>query len=115
PRVTPDLDWRDLRPVLDEEISRLSTKYREAFVLCCLQGKTNEQAAQALGCPKGTILSRLAAAREQLRRRLSRRGLTLSGGALALALSAEAAYAVPAAIMDNTQRATLLIAAGHTV
>jgi DNA-directed RNA polymerase specialized sigma24 family protein len=48
-----------------------------AFVLCYLEGKTNEEAARLLGCPRGTILSRLARARERLRRSLSRRGLAL--------------------------------------
>src|ERR1700677_3089991 len=73
-----DLLWRDLRPVLDEEINRLPEKYRAPFVLCHLQGHTNEEAAQLLGCPKGTILSRLSRGRERLRARLARRGLALS-------------------------------------
>jgi hypothetical protein len=46
--------------------------------LCYLEGLTNEQAAEHLGCPKGTVLSRLSRAREQLRRRLSRRGVDLT-------------------------------------
>jgi RNA polymerase sigma factor (sigma-70 family) len=69
--------WRELRPVLDEEVRRLPEIYRSVFILCCLQGLTNEQAAQELGCPKGTVLSRLARARERLRKRLSRRGLAV--------------------------------------
>ena len=46
--------WRDVRPVLDEEVDRLPAKYRQPVVLCYLEGKTNEQAAVELGCPKGT-------------------------------------------------------------
>jgi RNA polymerase sigma factor (sigma-70 family) len=56
----PDLAWADVRPVLDEEVSRLPARYRASFVLCYLDGKTNEEAARLLGCPKGTVLSRLA-------------------------------------------------------
>src|SRR5439155_268020 len=75
----------ELREVLDEEVSRLPEKYRLPFVLCYLQGRTNEEAARELGRPVGTILSRLSRARERLRERLTRRGLApgLLGPALA--------------------------------
>src|SRR5262249_13567622 len=37
--------WRDLRPVLHQEVNRLPERYRLPFVLCYLEGKTNEEAA----------------------------------------------------------------------
>jgi RNA polymerase sigma factor (sigma-70 family) len=82
----PDADalWRDLRTVLDEEIGRLPGRCREAFVLCCLQGKTYAEAARELGCPPGTVATRLAAARERLRARLTRRGISPAGTVPAL-------------------------------
>src|SRR5262249_12014361 len=83
-----------LAAVLDEEISRLPAKYRSAFILCYLQGKTTAEAGQELHCPRGTVLSRLAWARERLRGRLTRRGVGLTGVALAAALT-EAARADP--------------------
>jgi RNA polymerase sigma factor (sigma-70 family) len=93
PQGSPEWVWRELRPVLDEEVNRLPEKYRRAFILCYLEGRTNEQAAAQLGCPLGTVLSRLARARERLRGRLTRRGLALSAGALAAALGSQAAGA----------------------
>src|SRR5262249_38706610 len=78
PEPPPEWLWRDLRPVLDEEVNHLPERYRAAFVLCYLSGQTNEQAAQHLGCPLGTVLSRLSRAREMLRTRLARRGLALT-------------------------------------
>jgi RNA polymerase sigma factor (sigma-70 family) len=84
-RVTEESIWRDLRPVLDEEVNRLPAKYRAAFVLCHLEGRTNEEAARQLGCPKGTVLSRLARARQRLRSRLTRRGVGLAAAVVAVA------------------------------
>src|SRR5262249_42057356 len=53
-------------------------KYRAPFVLCHLQGQTNEEAARELGRPVGTILSQLSRARQKLRDRLHRRGFAPS-------------------------------------
>jgi RNA polymerase sigma factor (sigma-70 family) len=92
-RDAEDPAWRDLRPVLDEEISRLPEKYRAVFVLCHVQGRTNAEAARELRCPAGTVLSRLARARQRLQDRLTRRGVTLGAGAITLAMVGEASAA----------------------
>jgi RNA polymerase sigma factor (sigma-70 family) len=115
PKVDPheELIWRDLRPVLHEEVDRLPERYRLPFVLCYLEGKTNEEAADLLGWPKGTVLSSLSRARERLRRRLTRRGLALTSGLLAALLAPGAAQAaVPPALAESTARAALLFATG---
>jgi RNA polymerase sigma factor (sigma-70 family) len=107
-----DMIWRDLRFVLDEEISRLSEHYRRPIVLCYLQGNTNEEAALLLGCPKGTVATRLARAREQLRRRLTRRGCVLSAGILTTVLTTKAsAVSLPAGLV----RSTLAYASGKAI
>jgi len=89
--------WRDLRPVLDDELHRLPDKYRATVVLCYLEGKSTEEAARALDVPRGTVLSRLAWARQRLRGRLTRRGLTLSSSLLAALLESAFAERAPAA------------------
>jgi RNA polymerase sigma factor (sigma-70 family) len=70
PVTAPEPDPDDFGPVLYEEIERLPDRYRAPFVLCYLQGRTNEEAARQLGCAPGTVFSRLARARDQLRSRL---------------------------------------------
>jgi RNA polymerase sigma factor (sigma-70 family) len=95
--------WHDVRPVLDEELNRLPEKYRLPVILCYLEGKTSDEAADALGYPRGTIASRLARARDRLRSRLTRRGLTLSAAAMAAAMTQHAgAVEVPTALIKTT-------------
>ena len=107
--VTPeDTSVFDLRPLLDEEINRLPEKYRRPVVLCYLQGKTNTEAARQLGCPPGTIATRLTWARERLRRRLTQRGVTLSAGALAAVFGGGKLQAVlPGPLVNLTVRVGL--------
>jgi RNA polymerase sigma factor (sigma-70 family) len=103
--------WEDLRVVLDEEVQRLPPRYRTPFILCYLEGKTGEEAGRLLGCPRATVATRLARARERLRGRLSRRGLALPAGVLAAVLTQKAAAAeAPAALLSATVQAALLAA-----
>lgn len=105
--------WSDLRPVLHQEVERLPHRYRLPFVLCCLEGKTNEEAAVLLGCPRGTVQSNLSRARERLRQRLTQRGVTVTGALLASAFGAETKAAlVPAALAEGTLKAALAFTAG---
>ncbi|MGE3804213.1 MAG: sigma-70 family RNA polymerase sigma factor, partial [Gemmataceae bacterium] len=103
----------DTHSVLSEELSRLPEKYRAPLVFCYLQGKSTEEAAQRMGCPRGTILWRLSRGRDLLRERLNRRGVALTATAVTAALTEQTASAgVPAALAESTARACLTLAAG---
>jgi RNA polymerase sigma factor (sigma-70 family) len=71
----------ELCVLLHEEISGLPERFRAPVVLCHLEGRTYDEAAQVLRCPVGTIKSRLSTARERLRRRLERRNRIVAASA----------------------------------
>jgi RNA polymerase sigma factor (sigma-70 family) len=52
-----DDNTRELAAVLHEEVDCLPDRYRMPIVLCDLQGRSYEEAAQHLGCPVGTVLT----------------------------------------------------------
>src|SRR5258708_34135454 len=92
PEAFPE-DWQEQMLLLDQELQTLPDKYRAPIILCDLEGKSIKEAARHLGCPTGTIGTRLARGRVMLARRLAHRGLTLSGGIIATVLSQNAASA----------------------
>jgi RNA polymerase sigma factor (sigma-70 family) len=63
--------------IVREAIAQLPRPFRQVMQLCGLDGLTHEQAASVLGCPLGTVRSRVARGREQLRAQLERRGLPM--------------------------------------
>jgi RNA polymerase sigma-70 factor (ECF subfamily) len=65
-----------LGEALDLELAGLPEAYREVIVLSDLEGRTRKEVAGLLGCPEGTVASRLARARAALAVRLARHGLT---------------------------------------
>jgi RNA polymerase sigma factor (sigma-70 family) len=113
PAVAEQELWRDLQPLLDDELSRLPDKYRVVIVLCDLEGKTRKEVARQLAVPEGTVAGHLARARVMLARRLAQRGVALSGGALAAVVSQRVASAgVPPAVVSSTIKAASRFAAG---
>ena len=90
-------------PWLHEEVRRLPEKYRTLVLLCYFEGLTHEQTAARIGCPIGTVKGRLARARDLLRRRLVRRGITLSAASLSGHL---AGAGVRAAVPESLRYAT---------
>jgi HlyD family secretion protein len=111
---------KDFGPVVQEEVRRLPEKFRAVVVLCYWQTLTHEQAAAQLGCPLGTVRSRLARARKLLHRRLTRRGLAPLAGMVATAIEGSSASgltlgAVPPALVKETIRAAVASASGQAL
>lgn len=102
----------DLGALLHDEIDRLPEKYRAPVVLCCLEGRTIDEASRLLGWPVGTVGGRLARARDRLRGRFVRRGLAVPSILMALAWDEASASALPQGLARSSLRSALDLAAG---
>jgi hypothetical protein len=100
--------------MIDEEVQRLPEHYRLPVILCCLGGRSLEEAAQELGWSFGSVKGRLERGRMRLHDRLVRRGLALSAALAAVELSrAAASAAVVAALAARTIHGALAFGAGE--
>ncbi len=104
----PDPTWREVCALLHAELDRLPMKMRLPLILCYLDGKTRDEAAQQLGWTVGAVKGYLERGRKRLRDRLARRGVTLSAGLLAT-LAAPRALAVPPHLVDSTSQMALTV------
>ncbi|MCI0376291.1 MAG: sigma-70 family RNA polymerase sigma factor [Gemmataceae bacterium] len=104
---------REYARIPDEEIKRLPDRFRLPVLLCYMEGKSNEEAGKQLGCPPGTIMSRLNRARGRLHKALVRRGVTLPAATLAVVLSRDAlCSACSPALLAGVGRLARLFATG---
>jgi len=108
-----ELTVHEAQTIVDQELARLPDKYRSPLVLCCLEGMTRDEAAQQLGWSSSLLKSRLEQARELLRNRLVRRGMTLTSGLFSAGLLGTTAQAgLARALVDATVHGAALVAAG---
>ncbi|QDU18702.1 RNA polymerase sigma factor [Urbifossiella limnaea] len=82
PEPPPAWETAEVRAAVDAEVAGLPEKLRAVVVLVLLEGRTNTDAAAALGIPAGTVDSRLHAARKTLQARLTRRGVAVGAGVM---------------------------------
>jgi RNA polymerase sigma factor (sigma-70 family) len=102
--IADDVGSRELFRMVDEEVERLPALLRLPLVLCCLEGRTRDEAAEALGCSVAAVKSRLERGRDLLRRRLQLRGVQLPAAFLALGLTSER---IRAALWAKTMQSAL--------
>jgi RNA polymerase sigma factor (sigma-70 family) len=108
-----DLSGRELLAILEEEIHRLPTAYRLPVALCCLEGLSQEEASRRLAWTVGAVRGRLERGRARLRRRLVRRGLTLSAVLAAAEISkGMGSAAALARLVAPTAQAAMVFAIG---
>jgi RNA polymerase sigma-70 factor (ECF subfamily) len=71
-RMTPDQEslYNELKEKTSKAMNQLQDSYREAVTLRNVQGLSYEEIADILGCKVGTIKSRIARGREEIRNNL---------------------------------------------
>jgi RNA polymerase sigma factor (sigma-70 family) len=109
------LTARELLAVFDEEVERLPERYRLPLLLCCLEGRTQEEAARQLGWTRGAVKGRLERGRALLHDRLAGRGLGLSAALAALEASRATAGRLPAGFLAATLRGAATFALGASL
>ena len=109
----PDLESRQLAGVLMQELRRLPQSYQTALVLRYLEGRSRREIADQTDTTVAAVQGQLARGKRLLRRRLLRRGVSLSVamGALAAGSSARSGPSA-AAVTATTTNATSLVTGG---
>src|SRR5262249_10164814 len=105
PDPLEELTARELLLAFDEELQRLPEVFRLPLILCCLEGRSQEEAARLLGWKPGSVKGRLERGRARLHARLARRGLALGAALAACAVVrglASAVTPVPTAAIART-------------
>ncbi|MHB1425451.1 MAG: RNA polymerase sigma factor [Gemmataceae bacterium] len=106
------LTARELLTVLDEEGTRLPMAQRSAVMLCCLEGRTQEEAARLLGWTAGSVRGHLERGRNRLQARLLRRGIALPAALAIMAVSRGEGASAP--LLRNTVEAALHVGIGNS-
>ena len=90
--------WRELSPQLETAMAKLGPADRDALVLRYFQNRSMTEVGTALGCAENTAQQRVGRALEKLRKLFGKRGIPLTAGMIAAALSAHAVQAAPAGL-----------------
>lgn len=96
--------------LMEEELHRLPDKYKSPLITCYLHGRTQEDTAKEMRLSLSTLRRRLEEAREILRARLTRRGVSLPIGLTGLM---SLTVAMPAGFAETTSRAALAFITGE--
>src|ERR1035437_6529088 len=93
--VPTEAVWQDLSPLLDEAMTQLRDKDRDALVLRYFENKSLQEVGAALGSQERAAQKRVSRGLEKLRQFFAKRGVTLSAVALGGAMAANPVQAAP--------------------
>jgi RNA polymerase sigma factor (sigma-70 family) len=104
---TFQVDWEQIRPVLDEALAALDERDREAILLRYMGGCDYAQVGAKLSLSDNAARMRVDRAVDKLRALLAQRGATSTAAALSLALTNQAIVAAPAGLAATVTTAAL--------
>jgi RNA polymerase sigma factor (sigma-70 family) len=87
--------WTQIAPLLDDAISNLNERDRNAILLRYFENKSAREMAAALRVDEPAAQKRVTRAVEKLRKFFAKRGVTLTAAAIAGAVSANSVQAAP--------------------
>ncbi len=102
-----EIEWENLRPVLDAAMHELKDADREAILLRYFENRPFAEVGAKIGLNENAARMRVDRAVEKLRAILAQRGLT-AGATLASVISANAVQAAPAGIAATISAAAAL-------
>ena len=104
---TSQVDWEQIRPVLDGALAALDERDREAILLRYMGGCDYAQVGAKLSLSDNAARMRVDRAVDKLRALLAQRGATSTAAALSLALTNQAIVAAPAGLAATVTNAAL--------
>ena len=102
----------DQHGFLMEEVQRLPEKYRLPILHCYFAGCTQQEAAEKLDWPLGTVAGRLSRAKQMLKKRLEKHGIV---GGLAVVVTLLEQQRAPAAVASSLLYNTVQIIMANTI
>jgi len=104
---SPELNWEQLRPVLDEMLDELREPDREAVLLRFIENRPFAEIGERLQLSENAARMRVDRALARLRDRLARRGINSTAAGLATLVTGHAAIPVPASVVSAATSAAL--------
>ena len=100
--VPTEAVWQDLSPLLDEAMTQLRDKDRDALVLRYFENKSLQEVGAALGSQERAAQKRVSRGLEKLRKFFAKRGVTLSAVAIGGAMAVNSVQAAPLGLVVAT-------------
>ncbi len=104
--------WQSILPHLDEAMSALDDEDQDAVLQRFFLGRSWREVGAAIAISEDAAQKRVSRALDKLRKSLIRQGLTVSSGALGLAIAANAVHAAPSGLAAAVTTASLIGAGG---